>query len=311
MKKSVLFIALTAVIFSCKKKEEPSTFTATDVTGSSVVKGKITKDANIPDGAGGWTNGQVAAAGVRVAITVPKNSLYPNSTAQGADVYSTTTDSLGNYALTVRSNATGVTAYINVDNFNSTHDTLLNGVVRKGLSASFQGFSQNATLIMGQNKPLNGNCSVSNIAPNPNVKVGTAIVTGTLGIRHFTRGTGSISSTVVFDTLLALPNHVVYLDFYNDPYLLDKKTYSTTTDANGNFTFNVNTVASGTSGFSSQNADIWAPDMAATKDTLKAPSSRVTGKAGVFTKTIINVSSIYTGDIRNANYVNYTVFTQN
>lgn len=307
MKKSIfiLSLALTAVVFSCKK-DKTADFTPTDVTGTSVVRGKVTKQAIIPNGSGGWQNSTVGAKGVNVNVTVKRggaNGLYPSSNAQGADVYSATTDSLGNYAITVKSNANGVIANISFDGFISTLDTIVNGITKKGMSASYSGNTQTRTLIMGQSAQVDYN-SIATTAANPNnIPVGTAMITGSLGITHISKTTG-------FDTTIALSNHEVFLDFYNDPYLLNKKTYSATTDAKGNFSFIVTTVASGTSGFSSQNADIWAPDYAATQDTLKG-STRITGKAGVFHKATVSVNGVYTGSIKNANYINYSSFTQN
>ncbi|MBX3163008.1 MAG: hypothetical protein KF900_00890 [Bacteroidetes bacterium] len=309
MKKSILILSLTAAMFSCKKTEKTE-FTPTDVTGNSVVRGKVTKEVIIPNGSANWSNSTVGAAGVKVNVTIRKSSLYPNSNAQGADVYSTTTDSLGNYAITVKSNAAGVNASISFDGFISTLDTVINGVTKTGLSASYSGNVQNRTLIMGQSAQVDYNSNATTAANPNNIKIGTATVTGSLGIRHYTRGTEASTSTIVFDTTIALANRVVYLDFSKDPTLLTTKTYTTTTDANGKFTFNVSTVASGTSGFNAQNATIWIPDMIATRDTLKAPSSRVTGKSGVFNKTTLGVNGIYTGDIKNANYINYNSFTQ-
>lgn len=87
MKKSILFLALITLIASCKKEEEPAAFTPTDLTGNMVLKGNVSKNVVTPNGTGGWnTNGRIPANGVNVSVKVNKNSLYPNSTAQGADV---------------------------------------------------------------------------------------------------------------------------------------------------------------------------------------------------------------------------------
>ena len=45
MKKSLLALSLTALLFSCKK-ETTTDFTATDVTGTTTVKGTCTKIQN-------------------------------------------------------------------------------------------------------------------------------------------------------------------------------------------------------------------------------------------------------------------------
>src|SRR5690606_36145835 len=125
------------------------------------------------------------------------------------------------------------------DGFISTLDTVINGVTKTGLSASYSGNVQNRTLIMGQSAQVDYNSNATTAANPNNIKIGTATVTGSLGIRHYTRGTEASTSTVVFDTTIALANRVVYLDFSKDPTLLTTKTYTTTTDANGKFTFNV------------------------------------------------------------------------
>lgn len=54
MKKSLLALTLlTAMFFSCKK-ETTTDFTATDVTGTTLVKGTFTKRVITPDGSGNW-----------------------------------------------------------------------------------------------------------------------------------------------------------------------------------------------------------------------------------------------------------------
>src|SRR5688572_20309064 len=107
MKNTILALSLTAILISCKKDDPNNTFTPTDVTGTTTVKGNISKNVITPDGSGGWTNSstaRIAAEGVNIAITVAKKSLYPNSSAQGADVYRATTDANGNYSMNVKTN---------------------------------------------------------------------------------------------------------------------------------------------------------------------------------------------------------------
>src|ERR1041385_2007012 len=94
---SLAAAGLLVAVIACKKTKE-NTFTPTDVTGTTVVSGHVDKKVVTPDGSGGWTtssNGGSAAQGVNVSITIAKSSLYPNSTAQGADVHSGIIDSNG------------------------------------------------------------------------------------------------------------------------------------------------------------------------------------------------------------------------
>lgn len=311
MKKSILALSIIALFTACKK-ENKKEFTPTDVTGTTVVKGNVSKNVITPNGSGGWlNNSRVPAAGVNVSIKINRNSLYPNSTAQGADVYSGTTDNNGNYAITVKSNATGVNAQITIDGFTGTLDTLINGQVKTGLYATYAGTTQNRTIFMGQNSTLDHSFNASLVTTNPNaiVKIGNATVTGSLGITYIkeilTGTVVSISSTVV-----PLTNHKVYLQFSNDPHTQAAKSYEVETDANGYYNFNLTTVENGTPGFS-QNATIWINDFATTQDTIKADNSKKTGKAGVYQMKTIVENAIYNNHIRNAKHITYTSFTAN
>jgi len=313
MKKLLFALSFATILVSCKK-DKNTDFTATDVTGTSNVKGNVSKNVITPNGFGGFTNSsRVPAAGVNVTVKVNKNSLYPNSNAQGADIYTGTTDANGNYSIPVKTNASGVSAMITIDGFTATEDTLVNGTTKPGLLASYSGTSFNRTLYMGQNAQIDYSFTASNIISNPNnIVVGTAVITGSLSmsvIKEFTvTGFPSVINYTTAD--VKVPNHMVYMNFSNDPTTQSAKTYTATTDANGYYTFTVSTVANGTPGFS-QNADIWAPDFATTRDTVKLSGATVTGPAGVFQMTSTNQNSIFNGTIRNAAHLNYFSFTAN
>ena len=88
------------------------------------------------------------------------------------------------------------------------------------------------------------------------------------------------------------------------------KSYVTTTDANGYYTFTINTVAAGTAGFT-QNANISVPDYAATRDTVKLNNVIKTGRAGVYQMQQSNQSGLYNNVIRNAIHFNYNGFIPN
>ena len=313
MKKTLLFLSLTAILVSCKKDDNNATFTPTDVTGTSVIKGNVNKNIITADGFGGYTDQtRVPAAGVNVTVKINKNALYPNSNAQGADLYSGTTDANGNYAITVKSNATGVGALITIDGFTATQDTVVNGVTKPGFLSSYSGTSQNRTVTMGQNIQFDYSFNASAVVSNPNntnIVAGTAIITGSVGlqaVKEVTTGGPSFYTT----TIIKAPNKTVYMTFANDPNTLAPKSYTATTDANGYYSFTVNTVANGTNGFN-QNATIWIPDFATTRDTLKANGSTVTGPAGVFGMDTQFQNGVYNGAIRNATHLSYTNFTQN
>lgn len=321
MKKSILSITLiaslfTVVLFSCKK-EDKEEFQQTDVTGTAVLKGNVNKRVITPDGNGNWTNSNVInVKNVNVTVKVNKGQaggLYPNSTSAGADVYTATTDSAGNYAITIRTNATGVNAMLTIEGFTGTQDTIINGVTKKGLYATYNGIMNTINVAIGQNITTNHTFIPTNVSSNPNnITIGTAMVTGSIGMTLPTKQTGTlvIPSTVV----VPAPNTIVYLTFDKDPTILANKVYQTTTSANGSYTFNLNTVAMGTPGFN-QNATIWAPDMAGRRDTVSfsnsTPTGTITGPQGVFGQTQTTRTGIYTSSIKNAVNLNFSAFTAN
>jgi hypothetical protein len=317
MKKSLLALSLTALLFSCKK-ETTTDFTATDVTGTTTVKGTCTKNIITPNGFGGWqNNSRVPAAGVLVQIKVNKNNLYPNSIAQGADVYSATTDANGNWSMNVKSNATGVTAYMTIAGFNSTLDTLINGVTKTGLYANYFGTTSSFNCFMGTTFEWGTyGFNASNLSSNPNnIMIGSASISGSVSANHILSTTTGTNPAVISTTNMAVPAGItVYMSIDKDPTLLATKNYTTTTDANGRYSFNFPTVASGTSGFN-QNATIWVADYATTRDTVRVVNGNnaptITGRAGVFGNVSTNQNGVYNNEIRNATNMNYNSFTQN
>jgi hypothetical protein len=312
MKKSILALSLTAALFACKK-DKTNSFTQTDVTGTSIVKGTVNKNVITPNGFGSWTNNsRIPAAGVAVSVKINKNSLYPNSNAQGADVYSGTTDKDGNYSISVKSNANGVQALITIDGFTGTMDSIANGVTKTGLYSSYSGNSQNRTVFMGQNVQFDHNFFGNAITTNPNTlyKIGSATVTGSVAVNYVKE---VLTGTFVTFTSTNVPvaGRTVYLNFSNDPTTLATKLYTVTTDASGFYSFDIATVPANTSGLTNQNAVVWVADYAATRDTIKANGSLKTGRAGVYSQQTINQFGIYNNNIRNANNFLYNGFTAN
>lgn len=313
MKKSIILSALSiaAIMTSCKK-EEKNEFTQTDVTGTTVIKGNVSKPIIVPDaGNFGYTQGRTSVSGVNVTIKINKNQLYPSSNAQGADIYSGTTDANGNYSIPVKTNANGVTANITIDGFTSTLDTIINGVTKTGLLTVYNALNTSFGVSMGQAFTYNHFYSTQNVVGNPNTnfKIGTAKITGTVGIDYVKEVmTGTLVTLTT--TYVPVAGRKVYATITKDPTSLVAKTYEVTTDANGRYTFDIATVASGTSGFGNQNATIWVADFATTRDTLKANNTIKTGKSGVYSMITNTENGLYNLHIRNAVNFDYSSFNQ-
>jgi hypothetical protein len=321
MKKSLLALTLlTAMFFSCKKTTTTD-FTATDVTGTTTVKGVCTKNVVTPNGVGGWiSTNTIPAQGVLVQIKVNKSQLYPNSVAQGADVYSATTGTNGTWAMSVKSNATGVTAYLTMSGFTGTLDTLINGNTKQGLYANF--FGPNATnilLVMGTTYDYGlYQFNATNLTSFPNnIMIGSAMITGSVSLRHIlkARTTGTAAAVVFGTTNTAIPaGTTVYMSLDKDPTTLAPKMYQTTTSASGNYSFTFPTVALGTAGFN-QNATIWVADLAGTQDSVETinngPGSVIFSRPGVHGNAQTAQNGVYNNEIRPATNIALNTFTAN
>jgi hypothetical protein len=130
-------------------------------------------------------------------------------------------------------------------------------------------------------------------------------------VRKLTTGTVVTTS---YSNVAVPANTTVYLSFDKDPSILATKVYQTTTDAAGHYSFTINTVNMGTSGFN-QDAMIWVADFAARRDTLNfvgsTPSGTLTGEQGVYSQSSNNQYGIYSTNIRNAVNLTYNSFTAN
>lgn len=312
MKKSILALSLTAALFACKK-DKTNSFTQTDVTGTSIVKGTVSKNVVTPNGFGTWNpNARIPAAGVNVTVKVNKNSLYPNSSAVGADVYSATSDKDGNYSITIKSNANGVNAIITIDGFTGTVDTIINGVTKTGLYSTYTGNFRNPNIVMGQNYQFDHSFFGNAVTTNPNTiyKIGKATITGSVAV-NFVKEVTTGTLVTLTTTNVPVAGRTVYLNFSNDPTTQATKLYTATTDASGYYTFEVETVPANTNGFTNQNAVIWVADYAASRDTIKANGTLKAGPLGVFSQQTLNQFNVYNNNIRNANHFFYNSFTQN
>jgi hypothetical protein len=315
MKKSLLALSLTALLFSCKKDITQKSITAQEIVGTGYVKGQLTKQiivSNTTNGANpftsgnGWSNARVPAAGVNVTVRVAKsgnNGLYPNSQVQGTDVYTGTTDANGNFNIAVKSNGAnqGVNAQILVEAFQGTMDSTYNGSTKTGRLCNYFGWSTNAQVYVGQSTYVNGpfganttwifgNNMLNAVDPaNPNTNstpfiLGTAVISGTAQInvptstKTGTAAPATITVSTISNTNIPAPAGLkVYCTFNNDPSTLGTKVYQTTTDAVGGYTFNIATLASGNPFWGpNQNYTVWFADFSGTRDTLKLYNNTVT-----------------------------------
>jgi len=316
MKKAILAIGLTAVLFSCKKREE-NEFTATDNTGTTVVSGTITKEMWTleTDGSDDFDPESifVPAEGVNVTVRVKKygyQGLYPAVSQYDRsdlyDSYTAKTDANGRYSITVKSNGNGVEAIITTNEFNSTKDTLVGTSVKTGLLSVYDG-QNSGTVVLNKGvnydftRSIYGNTLVN--AP-VSYNAGTAIVTGTLGIEYIKKRTG-----FTVDTTLALAGATVYFEYDRDPVTLQKKVYTATTDASGKYTFTVVTPNENVDDFNHE-GKLWINDRAATRDTFTLANSRVTGRAGVYQENSKNIYGVYSTAIKNGQHIEYYSFVQ-
>lgn len=353
MKKSLLALSLVGLLFSCKKDLEQKSLTPNEIIGTAYIKGNLTKATITPNlpwqpGNMSWNNnGKTAAAGVNISIRVPKNGyygLYPNSSMEGTDVYTGTTDANGNFNIAVKANGReqGVEATVLVEGFSGTVDTVFNGTTRTGRNANYMGFSRTYYVHAGQSHHFEMNTYCGNNYPtwsfcdgnvvyfNQNngplaLNIGAATITGSLNMQIITSSVTVVSGTAtpasLSTSLVPVPAGArVKLRFDSDPVTYSTKIYQTTTDAAGGYTFNVSTVADQTPGFS-QNGDITVADWTGTRDTIKINSIytgtvfvssttvTVAGKNGTWNASSygsLGVNSLYNNQIRNAQNFSFT-----
>lgn len=295
MKKSLLLIATAAVLFSCKKKED-NDFSATDMTGTTVVEGTATKQIG----------GNVTPLSGAVVTVKIKNGgsggLYPSSNAIGSEVYTGTTNAMGKYSISVKTNGTGVNSEITFKGFSATSDTAMASILYDFPTALYT-----PTLYKGVNTTINNNYVGTALVTPANQGVGTATVTGTVYMPRWVHAAATGAPT--YSVTYPASNRVVYLEYDKDPMTLTKKIYTTTCDANGRYSFVVNTPNNGITGFN-YNAKIYTTDFATTNDTVKYTGGVNTGKPGVYPGGTLNtgVNTVYSTVIKNAQNVSYGTF---
>lgn len=304
MKKSLLAIGLTALVFigACKK-EEVEEFLATNMTGTAVISGKITNNMIVQNQGFGYQTMQVPAQGIQVQVRIWNEDLYPNSpNTQGSQVYSGTTDANGNYSITVTTNSDGCYANITIANRVGTLDSLINGVVKTGQAANFNGTNNGVWVYTGSPATFNHNMSASVIVGNPMpITIGTAVITGTISAIHMEEDT--FPGPVYYYTATLnkpLANHPVKLDFYVDPLTMIKKVYTATTNASGVYSITVTT--SDESGFNPYGY-LKVADYVTGRDTLRLGGTTTTGVVqGAFDG---NGSGMYIGNIYPNEHINH------
>lgn len=309
MKKSLLAIGLTVLLFGACKKEEIEEFVATDLTGTAVLSGNITKTILSQNSGFGYQSVNIPAEGVSVSVRILNSQLYPNSpNAQGSEVYSAITDASGNYSITVKTNGNGnVNGTITVNDKIGTRDTIKNGSTITGPNANFNGTTTSRTFIKGVNQVFNHTMSATILVGNPDpIVIGSAIVTGTVLIRHYQEDTISAGNYFYYLDDFALPNHLVTLEFDKDPITQAVRTYTATTDAQGVYSFTVQTTND--PGFTNY-ATVKINDYYTTRDTVRLNGTTITpGVMGVFEDYTIGVTNLDPTEVRNHQDLYYWIF---
>lgn len=295
MKKTILAFGFIATLFSCGKDDETSNFVASNTTGITVIQGTITHSDFI-------SGNEIALQGARVSVRIDNDDLYPNSpNAEGSRTYFDISDANGNYSIPVTTNSSGALARVTyspvtlvVDpatgekqTYSSTGTT--NITVYTGVPASNDRFYN-----------TNTNVDISNII------VDTAIVRGTLEIEHWVQQ-DSITSNLYLKEALPLANYKVILTYDQDPTTLQERIYEIFTDANGDFSFSVE------SANFDYNLDndyrISVPDFSTTQDSILFNGSILSSTPGVFIEES-RTGSIEGGSIDNARDLFYNNFIE-
>lgn len=293
MKNTFLLIGLTAVLFSCKKKED-NEFSATDMTGSTVVEGTATKQI------GGNTT---PLSGAVVTVKIKNGGtggLYPGSATVGSEVYSATTDANGRYSISVKTNGTGVSSEITFKGFSAKSDTAMSAITYDYPTTMYT-----PTLYKGVNVTQNHTYAGTPLVTPSNQGMGTAMVTGMLYKPTWVHAAATGAAT--YSLTYPAANRMVYLEYDKDPMTLTKKIYSTTTDASGRYSFTINTPNMGVAGFANS-ARIYTADWATTNDTVKFSGGVNVGRSGVYPGGTMTANGVYSTVIKNAQNFGYMTF---
>lgn len=318
MKKILTVLSILSIFVACNEDLDNS-FTPSDQTDTVSVNGQLEKIAY--DAAGNQIN--VPHAGAIVTITVENRDLYPNSSnPTGVRTYtSAPADSNGVYSISgikISGQNTTTPARINFVGRTGTRDTIvfIDGAktVRTGRPVIYTDVNQSITLradakITNNYSRIDGTSenflSDENDSDN-NLVIGSAIVKGQLTISLIEEDTSGGITTYSLNNF-NLPNHPVKLVFDKDPKTQVERIYETVTDAEGRYTFNIETSEDGNF---NNSAELIAVDFATTQDTVLVNGTRVTGDAGVFEESTRTVNGLDPFEIRVAENLSYTNFTR-
>ena len=300
MKKSLLIISAAIVLFSSCKKKETNEFEAKDTTGTTNISGLLTKSI------GGFVT---PAVGVTVQVKVNNygaGGLYPNVTTSGAygsEVYYATSNASGKYSVNIKTNGLGVTANLVFKGFQGAQDTSAGAKV-----FDFPSSVATFTLIKGVDVVSN-NLYTGSVSSQPSQN-GLATVRGKIlkGLAIHTASVGAATSTYV----PIGAGVTVYCEYDMDPFTFTKKVYTTTTDANGNYSFSTIRTPNnlGLTGFN-YNAKIYVNDMNSTYDTIRFDGTISTGiRSGVYSSSSnsTGANQIYSNVIYNSFNLSYGTF---
>lgn len=294
MKKIILSLSIAATLFSCSK-DETTDFVATETTGATVIKGTVTYSDFI-------SGNEIALAGARVTVRIDNDDLYPNSpNAEGSRTYTGVSDANGNYSVSVITNGEGTLARISYAPVTLEVDPSI-GEKRTYSSTAISNITVYTGVIVTNNRSYGSGTSVD----ISNIIVDTATVRGTLEIEHWVQQ-DSITSTIYSIEALPLANYKVVLTYDQDPTTLQERVYEVFTDANGDFSFDIES-ADFDYGLDNDYR-ISIPDFSTTKDSILFNGSILSSTPGVYIEES-RTGSIEGGNIDNARDLLYDNFIE-
>jgi len=295
MNKTLFTLAIATLLFSCSKEDAVEEFQATNMTGDTVIQGKVThSDYN--------SGNEIALEGATVTVRIDNDDLYPNSpNAQGSEVYTATSDADGNYSITAKTNGDGVQARITYSPVTLTVDPT---------TGEQQTYSNTGTTTLTAYKgvPLTNDVfyGSSTSVDISNIVVETAIVRGTVEIQQWVQQ-DSNTSEVYFLESLPLANTTVTLVYDQDPTTLQERTYEVTSDSNGDYEFTIETCDFD---YDLDNGyEVILPVFDTTQDSISFTGVVLASTPGVFAQEDLS-GSVQGGSVDNSRDLLYNNFTQ-
>lgn len=291
MKKLIFLFSVAITMIACNKEKEVN-FTPSDILGEATITGIVTKQI-LP-------SGKIPVEGVKVIVTVKKSELYPNSkSAIGVETFEDVTNAEGEYSITIKTNAEGVSAFVSTSGFIGTLDAYSGGELTVGERALFTSQTDTITVKTGVNEVSDISITGTQIgAASDAVSIGKATVRGYVYILD--KGEKDY-----------LSNHTVVLTLDKDPFTNAEKVYTTKTDAKGSYVFTIETVESGTKDYE-QKATVKAYDFEARQRIydLGDDKWKTEDKDGVYSApATINLTAVYNNSIQVGKDIAYSAFT--